>query len=320
MMVHRHGTDVGRSDGVPARRRRALRIALGANAAFMVAEAVGGVVFGSLALLADATHMLADVAALTIALVAQALMERPSTARHTFGLQRAEVLGAQANGVLLLATSGWIVFEAVRRLGTPADVDGAGLLVVAVLGLAVNVVSAVLLARSAGDSLNMRGALLHMIADAASSVAVIVAGIAIVVAGADRVDAVASLVIGVLVVWTAWRLLHDTTHVLLEAAPRDLDPPVVEQFLRQQPGVASVHHLHIWHLTSEVPALSAHVVLDGRMTLHDAQRKGERLKSALADRYGIGHSTLELDCHDHDESTDSGCIDGRAGPSSVSAQ
>lgn len=292
-----HDHDLAHIGDVSEQRRRALRISLYANAGFMVAEIVGGIVFGSLALLADAAHMLSDVAGLAIALLAQRLIERPASVRHTFGLQRAEVLGAQANGVLLLATAGWILFEAVRRIGDAPDVAGPGLLIVATLGLTVNIGSAVLLARASGKSLNMRGAYSHMLSDAAGSVGAIVAGLAVTLFDANWVDPAASVFIAALVVWTAWGLLRDTTHVLLEGAPNDIDPEQVERWLADSPGVASVHHIHLWHLTSEATALSAHLVLDGEPSLHQAQACGDDIKHSLADRFAIRHTTLELECH-----------------------
>ena len=294
---HAHG--VSRST-----QRRALWIALAANGGFLIAEVVGGVAFGSLALLADAAHMLSDVAGLAVALVAQRLLDRPATAKHSFGMQRAEVLGAQANGVTLLAVSGWIVFEALRRIGEPSDVAGGGVLVVATLGLAVNLVSALVLSRAQGSSLNMRGAFLHMVVDAAGSVAAITAGVGVLVWGADWVDPAASIVIAALVLWSAWGLLRDTAQVLLEGTPRGMDPASVEGALLAEPDVSAVHHLHLWNLASDVPALSAHVVLDGERSLHDAQASGDRLKSMLDDRFGIVHATLELECHPCDPATD----------------
>lgn len=292
-----HSYDHENLGQVSERRRRALRIALYANAGFMVAEVGGGIVFGSLALLADAAHMLSDVAGLAIALLAERLVDRPASVRHTFGLQRAEVLGAQANGVLLLATAGWILFEAVRRLSNPPEVAGPGLLVVATLGLAVNIASAIMLARASGKSLNMRGATAHMISDAAGSVGAIIAGVAVTLFEANWVDPVASAFIAALVVWTAWGLLRDTTHVLLEGAPTDIDAEQVERWLAASPGVASVHHIHLWHLTSETAALSAHLVLEGELSLHQAQAHGDEIKRSLARRFAIHHSTLELECH-----------------------
>jgi cobalt-zinc-cadmium efflux system protein len=277
--------------------RRALWIALVANAGFLVAEVAGGLAFRSLALLADAAHMLSDVAALAIALVAQRLVDRPATVRHSFGLQRAEVLGAQANGLALVAVAGWIVYEALQRIGEPVDVVGGGLLVVATLGLAVNLGSAVLLARAKGHSLNMRGAFVHMTLDAAGSVAAIVAGVAVVAWRADWADPAMSILIAALVLWSAWGLLRDTAHVLLESTPRGMDPAAVEAVLAADDEVDSVHHVHLWNLASDVPALSAHVVLMGEVTLHDAQASGERLKLLLVERFGIAHATLELECH-----------------------
>jgi cobalt-zinc-cadmium efflux system protein len=276
---------------------RALRLALIANAIYLVVEIVGGLVFSSLALLADAAHMLSDVAGLGIALIAQALLTRPASARHTFGLQRAEVLGAQVNGLLLAGGALWIVLEAVRRIGDPPEVSGAGLMIVAAVGLAVNVGSAVTLARAGGRSLNIRAALVHMVADAGASVATIAAGAAVLLWNANLVDPLISVGIAALVLYSAWKLLRDTTQVLMEGAPEGLDVVEVERTLAQEEGVESVHHLHLWNIASDVPALSAHVVLRDDVSLHDAQLRGERLKDALRSGFGIEHATLELECH-----------------------
>ncbi|MGH2820284.1 MAG: cation diffusion facilitator family transporter [Actinomycetota bacterium] len=290
---------IGAEGGRVSRRaqRRALWLALGANAAFLLVEVVGGLAFNSLALLADAAHMVSDVAALAVAIVAQSLLDKPASSRHTYGLQRAEVLGAQVNGLTLVAASGWIVFEALRRLGQPVEVQGAGLLAVAGLGLVVNVGSALVLARAQGRSLNMRGAFLHMVADSAGSAGAMVAGAAALAWGADRVDPLVSLGIGVLVLWSAWHLLRETTHVLMEGAPRGIDPDQVERAVRELEGVEAVHHLHVWNLASDTPLLSAHVTLDGETELHSAQLKGAEIKDILFERFGIDHATLELECH-----------------------
>lgn len=282
--------------------RRALWIALVANAGFMVVELAGGFAFRSLALLADALHMGSDVAGLAVALVAQSLMTRPASVRHTFGLQRAEVLGAQTNGLILLATSGWIFYEAFQRIGSPEAVNGVGVVVVAAIGLGVNLASAVVLGRAQGHSLNMRGAFLHMAVDAAGSVGAIFAGLAVVVAGADWIDPIMSILIGLLVLWSAWSLLRATTQVLLEGAPRDVDVEAVEAALAAAPNVEAVHHLHVWDIASTTPALSAHLVFRDEPTLHDAQERGGRIKVMLAERFGIGHATLELECHQCDGS------------------
>lgn len=277
--------------------RRALWIALVLNGGFLVAEVVGGIAFNSLALLADAAHMLSDVVGLGIALIAQALMVRPATRRHSYGFQRAEVLGGQLNGILLVVVAGWISFEAVGRIGDPADVQGGGMLVVATVGLAVNVGSAVLLARARGRSVNMRGAYVHMLVDAAGSVAAIVAAVAVILWGADWADPVMSLLVAVLVVWSAWGLLRDTTNMLLEAAPDDVHLDEVEAALTADSRVLGVHHTHLWSLASDVTAFSGHVVLSDVDTLHDAQVEGDRLKAMLAESFAIDHATLELECH-----------------------
>jgi cobalt-zinc-cadmium efflux system protein len=284
--------------GTEAERRRALWWSLGANGGFLVVEVVAGFAFASLALLADAAHMATDASGLAIALAAQTLAARPASARHTYGLARAEVLGALVNGVVLVASAGWIFYEAVQRLGTPEPVDGGGVVVVATLGLGVNVASALALRRVAGRSLNLRGAYLHMALDAAGSVGAIAAGLAVLLAGADWVDPFVSILVGLLVLWSTWSLLRDTVQVLLEGTPRGISVATVQEAITAQAGVREVHHVHVWDLASETPALSAHVVLDGEPSLHDAQLRGDGLKAMLARRFGIAHATLELECHD----------------------
>jgi len=281
-----------------SRRRGALWFALTANGALMGAETAGGFLFHSLALFSDAVHLLTDVSGLALAVLAIRLQARPITQRHSFGLQRAEVLAAQANAFVLVAVTLWVAIEAARRLVSPVHVSGAGLVSVAAIGLVVNLGSARLLQRAAGQSLNMRGAFLHEASDAAGSVAALLAGIAVLAWDMPRADPIASLAIGCLVLWAAWRLLRDTTHVLLEGTPEGLDPTGVREAIAAYDGVESVHHLHLWSLASDVPALSAHVVLPGEMSLHEAQVRGERVKAMLAEHFGIDHATLELECHE----------------------
>jgi cobalt-zinc-cadmium efflux system protein len=283
--------------------RRALWIILALNVGLLAAEVTGGIVFASLALLADAAHEVTDVAAFVIALIAQVLVTRPGSARHTYGLRRAEALGAQVNALLLLGAAVWVFLEAAHRLGSPENVHGAGVIVVASVALIVNAAGAAALLRVRGDDLNLRGAFVHLVADAAGSVAAVVAGVAVVAFSESRVDPAASIVIGALVVLGAWGLLRDATNVLLEGTPRGVDVSEVEQALLGAPNVTALHHLHVWELGSDLPALSVHVVLDGEPTLHDAQRQGEGLRAMLADRFGIGHATLELECHDCESAT-----------------
>lgn len=275
-----------------------LWVALGLNAGLLVIEVTAGFLFSSLALLADGVHQATDVVALGVALIAQSLVRKPGSARHTYGLMRFEAIGAQVNAFLLVAASVWVIAEAVPRLDSPDSVDGVGVLLVAVGAFAVNAVSALLLARGRRHDLNIRAAWLHLSADAAGSLAAAAAGAAVLAFDADIADPIASLAIAVLVLASAWRLLRDTTNVLLEGAPRGLDLAAVEAALVDQPHVEAVHHLHVWEIGSELPALSVHVVLDGEPSLHDAQAKGRTLKEMLVDRFGIEHATLELECHD----------------------
>jgi len=281
--------------------RGALLFALIVNAAFLVGELIGGLAFHSLALMADAAHMFTDVFALAVALLAVGLTTRPSTARHTFGLERAEVLGALVNGLALLVAGVWIIVEALHRLGSPEDVRGGGVLVIALIGIAVNGVSAIVLQRSSGSSLNMRGAVMHMVTDAIGLAGTCVAAIAVIVWDATWADPLVSIGIALLVLYTGGRLLIDTVHVLLEGTPLGMNREGVEATLLAAPGVEAVHHLHLWSLASDVPALSAHVVVAGEVSLHDAQEIGEALKERLAETHGIVHATLELECHACDD-------------------
>lgn len=277
--------------------RRALRWALGANAAYLVVEVVGAFAFGSLALLADGVHMLSDVAALTIALIAQSLSERPASSRHTYGLQRSEVIGAQANALLLLGAASWIAVTAAGRIGDAPEIDGVGVAIVAAIGLAVNVVSAVGLARASGRSLNVRGASWHLASDALGSVGALAAGVAAAWWDARDVDVYASLLVAALVVVAGLRLLRDATSVLLEAVPAGISVEDLVAEMADVPGIDAVHHVHVWSLGSDVPALSAHLLLDGEPTLHEAQVATDTVKAMLAGRFGIEHATLEVECH-----------------------
>lgn len=276
---------------------QAIGLALAVNAAYLLVEVAGGLVFHSLALLADAAHMLSDVAALTIALIAHRLADRPPSTRHTYGLQRAEVLAAQINGMILLAAAIWIVVEATQRFSEPANVEGGGVLLIASVGLAINLGSAAILWRRRGSSLNMRGAFMHMLSDAAGSTGAMAAAGAVILWNASWVDTLVSLGIAALVLWSALHLIRETTHVLLEGAPRGIDTDAVKRAIATDAAVEDVHHLHVWNLASDMPALSAHVVVADEERLHEAQLHADRVKSMLKDRFGIEHATLELECH-----------------------
>ena len=293
---HAHDHTVVRSG-----QRGALVFALSLNTAFLVGEVIGGIAFNSLALIADAAHQFTDVFALGVALLAVGLTTRPSTARHTFGLERAEVLGALVNGLALLVAGAWIIVEAVRRLGSPEDVRGGGVLVVALIGIAINGAAAMVLQRSSGSSLNMRAAVMHQITDAIGLAGTCIAAIAVVAWDATWADPLVSIGIAVLVLYSGGRLLIDTVHVLLEGTPHGMNGADVEATLLAAPGVEAVHHLHLWSLASDVPALSAHVVVEGDVSLHDAQQIGDALKQRLAHEHGIVHATLEMECHACDD-------------------
>jgi cobalt-zinc-cadmium efflux system protein len=207
------------------------------------------------------------------------------------------------NGIALLIASVAIVVEAGRRMGTPGDVRGGGVLLVATLGIVVNLASAWVLGRAQGQSLNMRGALMHQVTDAIGLAGTCVAAIAVLLWDANWADPLMSIAIAVLVFWSGFRLLRDTVHVLLEGTPAGMDRSAVEATLLHADGVDAVHHLHLWSLASDVPALSAHVVLSGDVTLHEAQQRGEELKHLLAVEHGIAHATLELECHECEDGT-----------------
>jgi cobalt-zinc-cadmium efflux system protein len=277
---------------VRARNRRVLAVVLGLTLAFTAVEIVGGVLTGSLALLADAVHMLSDNLALALALLAVWLAGRPSTPERSFGYQRAEILAALANGVILVVLAVWIFVEAWGRLSDPPDVLAGWMAVVAVVGLAVNLVAAAILARAGHDTLNMRAALRHVIADAIGSAGVLVAALVILVAGWRYADPLAGALIAVAVLASSWGVLRDSVNILLEAAPKGIDAGELGRSLAEMPGVVEVHDLHVWTITSGFPALSAHVLVERDDDCHARRRELEEL---LLKEYGIEHTTLQVD-------------------------
>jgi cobalt-zinc-cadmium efflux system protein len=292
-------------------RERRLSIVIVLNVAIVAAQAITGVIAGSLGLLADAGHNLADVAAVALSWWAIRLSRRPPTASRSFGWHRSTVLAAQANAAAILAVTALIFFEAIRRLGDPADVRGGVVMVAALVALAGNAFS-VLLLRDSHHDLNMRSAMLHMVGDVAASAGVALAGFVIVVSGGNYwVDPVVSLAVGLLISVEAIRLLRATTDVLLEATPADLDLSVLVDAVVADPSVDDVHDVHAWALSSDVHALSAHVVMNGHPTLEEAQVVGERVKRLLAERFHIAHATLELECEPcMDDDRDPCAMDG----------
>jgi len=272
--------------------RRALAVALVLTASYTVVEVVGGLFAGSLALLADAVHMLSDNVALALALVATWLATRPATPERTYGYKRAEVLAALANGVLLVALAIWIFVEAGMRLRDPGDVLGGWMLAIALLGIVVNVAAGLVLSRARSHSLNVEAAFRHVFADLLGSVGVAVAAVVILATGWVEADPLVSILIGVLVLVSTWSILRDSTAILLESAPRGIDADALGQRLASAPGVVEVHDLHVWTITSGFPALSAHVLVAPGEDCHGRRRELERL---LRDEFGIEHTTLQVD-------------------------
>lgn len=274
--------------------RRALLVVLGLIVGFTVVEVAGGILTGSLALLADAGHMLSDVFAIALALGAITLARRPSTPRRSFGFQRAEIIAAFVNGLTLVLVSGWVLWEAARRFRDPPDVLGGWMLLVAAAGLAVNAVAAWILMRSERDSLNVEAALRHVVADLLGSVGVVVAAVVIVLTGWTVVDPLLSVAIALLIVASAWGVLRDSTAILMEETPSGLDADLVARAIVEVPGVTNVHDLHVWRITSGFDALSAHVLVGRHEDCHARRRE---IEAVLSSRFGITHTTLQVE-HD----------------------
>lgn len=278
-----------------ARHVRRLRLVLAITVGVLVAEVVAGVASGSLALLADAGHMLTDVAGIGLALVAIAFAARPASPGRTFGWQRLEILAAVINAVILFGVSAFVLFEAYRRLADPPEVQSGLMLGVATLGLVANGIAAWLLLPAQRDSLNMRGAYLEVLGDLLGSVAVIVAAIVITTTGDERADPIASAVIGLMIVPRTWRLLREAVDVLLEATPKDVDLEEVRRHIEETRGVTGVHDLHAWTITSGMNVVSAHVVL-----ARGADPAGvlDSLCDCLSGDFDIEHSTFQLESSD----------------------
>jgi cobalt-zinc-cadmium efflux system protein len=297
-VAHAHGHTAGHHHDHRAGTRRALRLSLAFTVAFGVAEAGAGVAFGSLALLADAAHNVSDGAAIAIALLAAWAAGLPARGARTYGWRRAEVLAALVNGLGLVVVSGLVLWQAVARVGDPPSVNGAGVLVVGLVGVAANGVPVWAMLRG-GDrrDLNLRAALAHAAADVLGSAAAALAGLLVLVAGWEAADPVLAAVVGVLVLASAVHVIRDSLRVLMELAPRGHDPDAIGQALADMDGVKEVHDLHVWTITSDLVALSVHVVArqgaDHDRLLHDAQE-------LLADRFGVLHTTVQID-RDHEQ-------------------
>jgi cobalt-zinc-cadmium efflux system protein len=284
----------------PGADRRYLLIALGLLAAFMLAEVIVALLSGSLALLSDAGHMLSDVGAIGAALWAIALAARPATGAWTFGWKRAEILSAAANGITLLVVSGIVTAEAVSRLIHPPRVEGVPVVAIAAAGIAVNIAAGWVLARANRSSLNIQGAFRHVLTDLYGFIGTLVAGVIILATGWTRADAVASLVVVVLMVKAAAELLRASGRVLLEAAPEDIDLDDVRAHLLATEHVRGLHDLHAWTVTSTLPALSAHIVIDEScFTGGYAPQLLDQLQACIAGHFDVEHSTFQLEATAH---------------------
>ncbi len=291
---------------MPDRKKSQNRLlwALFINLTFLVVELVGGLITHSLALLADAGHMVGDVSALTLSLVVLHLARRAPTGARTYGLLRAEVLGALINGAGLLVISTLIFMEAWQRLGSEPAINGPLMLIIALLGLAANLVSVLILKKDRHDDINIRGAFLHMMADSLGSVAVVAAGLVIWLTGWYYADIVASVAVGGIILWNTWGFLQQTLSILLEGTPEHIDFDEVKNALMEMPHVVDVHDLHIWTITSGLPILTVHLsvsdecVRSGHWT--ECRKQAEEM---VSERFGISHSTIQMERCESDDTT-----------------
>ncbi|HKD94120.1 MAG TPA: cation diffusion facilitator family transporter [Gaiellaceae bacterium] len=287
--VHDHAHGHAHGDGEDGRR---LGISLALILAFMAGEIVAGILAHSLALLSDAAHMLTDAGALAMSLVVLRLAAQPARGNRTFGLRRSEILSAQANGAALLVLACLVVYGAVRRLISPLDAHGGVILVVALVGIGVNLVATWQLAGANRQSLNIEGSFQHLLTDLFAFIATAIAGAVILATGWTRADPVAALLVAALMLRAAWRLLRDSGRVLLDIAPAGLPVEEIGTAMASHPGVVEVHDLHVWEVTTEFPTLSAHVLVEPGADCHGIRRE---LETLLRERFGLEHTTLQVE-------------------------
>jgi len=290
---HAHGSHPGHGHVVNAdTNRRRLVVALALIVAFMAGEVIAGILANSLALLSDAAHMLTDAAAIGLSLVALALAARPAGGNLTFGLKRAEILSAQANGATLFVLAALIVYEAIHRLFTPPAVGGWTVLIVSLAGIAVNLLATWQLAKANRENMAVEGSFQHILTDLYAFIGTAIAGVIIITTGFDRVDPIASLIVAALMIRAAYGLLKDSGRVLLEMTPEGMNATEIGRALATHPRVAEVHDLHVWEIGSGFPSLSAHVLVLPGDDCHGVRRDLEQM---LDERFGIEHTTLQVD-------------------------
>jgi cobalt-zinc-cadmium efflux system protein len=308
-METRHAHAPGSATTATGRHRRTLAVVLAITGAIAAAEVVGALVSGSLVLLADAAHMATDAAGVGLSLLAAAVAARPASGRATFGYARAEILAATLNALVLLGMAVFIVTEAARRLAAPAAVGSGLMIALGVVALAGNGSSLTLLRRGQAESLNVRGAFLEVVSDTFGAAAVIVAGAVVAATGSSLADPVASLAVAVLILPRTWRLLRDAVDVLLEASPRGIDLTEVRAHLAALKGVVGVHDLHAWTITSGLPVLSAHVVVDPSVLANGrSDVMLDALQGCLRGHFDVAHSTFQLEPASHAGHEPSACL------------
>ena len=303
-LSHSHAHGNGQHHGhshAPASFGMAFAIGIALNSAFVVVEAVYGYLSGSMALVADAGHNLSDVLALVIAWIASVLSARPATGRFTYGYKSSSILAALANAGLLLVAVGAILIETLRRFAAPAPVEGEAMMLIAGIGVVINTATALLFMRGRKHDINIRGAFLHMAADALVSLGVVVAGALVLFTGAMWIDPVTSLIIVAIIAWSTWGLLKDSIAMGLNAVPHGIDQQAVDALLARQPGVAAVHDLHIWPMSTTETALTAHLVMPSG---HPGDAFLEAIAHDLEHQFGIGHVTVQV------ETAHGGCAAG----------
>lgn len=293
---HGHGHGPGTAASAAGRHRRPMVVAFGLTAVFMVVEIAAGLIFDSLALLSDGAHMATDVLGLGMALAAITLAQRPASSQRSFGSYRLEVLAALANAVLLFGVAGYVLVEAVRRIGDPPEVPGTPLLVVAVLGLVVNIISFRLLTAGAKESLNVRGAYLEVLADMIGSVGVIIAAAIIFLTGWPYADTVIGAAIGLFILPRTWRLGGQALRILMQSAPPGVDVAALEARIAELPGVAEVHDLHVWTLTSGIESATGHVVIAPDADYHQVL---DSVADLLRTEHGVTHTTIQCEPAGH---------------------
>ncbi len=284
-----------------------LGIASAANVAFAIVQVAVGLAIGSVVVLADAAHQAVDALGLVTALIALRMAGRPADDQWTYGLGKSDALGGFVSALLLVVSVVWIVWESVNRLFKPEVVDGVGVIVIGVIAIAVNGVSVLLVGHSHGeDEISLRAARLHLLTDLAGSAVVVVSGVLLAIGGPAWIDPIASLVLSVAVLWSTRRIIVSASYLLLDRVPGRLETSDIIEALCAEPGVSDVHHVHLRPIGGGDVSVTAHLVVDGALSVHDAQDTVERLGALLEQQHLIGHTTLQLECHDCDDDVHAG--------------